>query len=96
VCTLLGGIGQSIHSALDTQHITLSETPNVPSTNDNILQRLASSKWSPVKALSDEQYEELLQEKLLRVEAEIAVLDEHINALKKEVGKEPGRIANSD
>ena len=49
-----------------------------------MLERLANSRWSPVKILSDEEYENMLQEKLLRVEAEIAVLDEHIENLRRE------------
>ena len=43
-------------------------------------------KWSPMKVLSDEEYERMLQEKLLRVEAEIAVLDEKIERAKLESG----------
>ena len=35
-----------------------------------------------MKSLSDEEYESMLQEKLVKVEAEMAILDEDIAALK--------------
>ncbi|KAL2135447.1 hypothetical protein VTI74DRAFT_8433 [Chaetomium olivicolor] len=41
------------------------------------------SRWSPVTALSDEDYANLLEEKLLRVEADIAVVDDHIKELRE-------------
>lgn len=36
-----------------------------------------------MKVLSDEQYETILREKLLRVEAEIAIVDEDIEKVKQ-------------
>ena len=45
-------------------------------------QRLISSKWSPVKVLSDEEYSRILSEKLIVVEAEIATIDEELKQLK--------------
>ncbi|KAM7184319.1 hypothetical protein V8F33_013043 [Rhypophila sp. PSN 637] len=41
-----------------------------------------ASKWSPLKKLSDEEYEMIIQEKLLGVEAEMAMLDDQINELR--------------
>lgn len=43
---------------------------------------LMASKWSPMKSISDEEYRDRLSEQLLRVDAEIAVLDEDIAALR--------------
>ncbi|KAL8916365.1 MAG: hypothetical protein Q9208_008555 [Pyrenodesmia sp. 3 TL-2023] len=40
--------------------------------------RVLNSKYSPMKVLSDKQYEGLLREKLVGVEAEIAMVDEKI------------------
>ena len=37
---------------------------------------------SPMKSLSDQEYEDLLHEKLLRVNAEIGILDDQIAALR--------------
>lgn len=41
-----------------------------------------SSKWSPLKKLSDQEYEKLLEEKILKLDAEIAIINENIAALK--------------
>ncbi|RYP61623.1 hypothetical protein DL769_007621 [Monosporascus sp. CRB-8-3] len=41
-----------------------------------------NSKWSPMRSLSDKEYVEMLEEKILRLDAEIAVIDENIASLK--------------
>ncbi|KAI9711860.1 MAG: hypothetical protein M1820_002005 [Bogoriella megaspora] len=58
-----------------------------PIEKPNIWQRLAESKWTPVKFISDDEYEKMLKEKLLRLEAEIALIDEDIEKLQQS-GKE--------
>lgn len=40
------------------------------------------SKWSPVTYLSDHEYEKILEGRLLRIEAEIAIVDENIKELR--------------
>ncbi|KAJ4423929.1 hypothetical protein N0V82_001357 [Gnomoniopsis sp. IMI 355080] len=40
------------------------------------------SKWSPMKKLTDKEYENILEEKLLRLDAEIAIIDDDVAALK--------------
>lgn len=40
-----------------------------------------TSKWSPMTKLSDEEYKTMLEEKILRVEADLAILDENKAAL---------------
>ena len=41
-------------------------------------------KWSPMKKLSDEEYGNLLKERLLRIEADIALVDEELEKLRSE------------
>ncbi|KAL9592722.1 MAG: hypothetical protein Q9179_006431 [Wetmoreana sp. 5 TL-2023] len=53
-------------------------TPHASNANQPFWKRALDSKWSPMKILSDEEYEKMLKQKLLRVEAEIAILDEDI------------------
>jgi hypothetical protein len=48
-----------------------------------IIQRLADSKWIPLKSLSDDDYRGILSEKLLSIEAEMTILDEKIEELQK-------------
>ncbi|KAI1847774.1 hypothetical protein JX265_009202 [Neoarthrinium moseri] len=50
---------------------------------------LLASKWSPLKPLSDKDYEQLLEEKILRLDAEIAIIDDSIAALKAEQQGKP-------
>lgn len=45
------------------------------------------SRWSPVTALSDKDYEKVLEEQLLRVEADIALVDDHIKGLRESEGQ---------
>ncbi|KAI0840634.1 hypothetical protein F5Y06DRAFT_244601 [Hypoxylon sp. FL0890] len=40
------------------------------------------SKWSPLKRLSDREYEEKLEEKILRINAEISLIDDSIASLR--------------
>lgn len=51
------------------------------------------SKWSPVTRLSDEDYEKALQGKLLRIEADIALIDDDIQALRS---PEKGRVGGKN
>lgn len=47
------------------------------------MQRMAESKWVPLRTLSDQEYREMLSEKLLSIDAEIALLDDKIQELEK-------------
>lgn len=44
--------------------------------------KIFSSKWSPVTSISDQEYEKFLEKKLLKVEAELALLDDNVRALR--------------
>lgn len=50
-----------------------------------------NSKWSPMKVLSDREYEDMLKEKLLKINAEIALIDEGIEALRGQERDSSGR-----
>jgi len=67
--SLFGGAGQLVANAIDW-------TPKDPAAGGFL-----KSKWSPVTFLSDEEYEKILEEKLLRVEVEIAIVDDNIKEL---------------
>lgn len=56
-----------------------------------MIERMAKSKWNPMRKLTDEEYEDMLREKLIRVEAEIAVVDEEIVALEGMARREAER-----
>jgi len=83
VFSLFGCLGQmSYNTVRSSREAAQLNTDQLPA--PSFLQRLASKKWIPMKSLSDEEYEGMLQEKLVKVEAEMAILDEDIAALKAE------------
>lgn len=41
-----------------------------------------SSKWSPFRPISEQEYVDILEEKILKIDAEISIIDDNIAALK--------------
>ena len=78
IFSLLGYLGQLSYNAVDSWQMQHADTPSKP-----FLQRMAESKWIPLRSLSDEDYRGMLSEKLLSVEAEIAIIDEKIDHLQQ-------------
>ncbi|KKK20015.1 hypothetical protein ARAM_004050 [Aspergillus rambellii] len=78
VFSLLGYVGQISYNAIDRWQLEQANAPSKP-----ILQRIADSKWIPLKALSDDEYRGILHEKLLSIEAEMALIDEKIEELQQ-------------
>lgn len=77
--TLFGWAGQHGYNFLDARNSAeIRDKIENRGPKANLMQRLAGSKWSPMTPLSDEEYENMLQEKLLQVEAEIAIIDDRI------------------
>ncbi|OAL46638.1 hypothetical protein IQ07DRAFT_647591 [Pyrenochaeta sp. DS3sAY3a] len=77
--TLFGWAGQHGYNYLDARNSAeIREKIQSHEPRANFMQKLAKSKWSPMTALSDEEYENMLQEKLLQVEAEISIIDDKI------------------
>jgi hypothetical protein len=83
--SVLGCVGQLSYNAIDAWQ---AEQQGKPARS--WLERVADSRWVPIKSLSDEKYKEMLQEKLLTVEADIALLDERIQALRDSDSNERG------
>jgi hypothetical protein len=75
---VFGAAGQAIYNRSAAQNASLPQT--APNSGEKF--SWMNSKWSPMKVLSDAEYEEMLQEKLLHVNAEIALVDENIEALR--------------
>ncbi|KAL2222056.1 hypothetical protein M432DRAFT_207353 [Thermoascus aurantiacus ATCC 26904] len=84
VFSLLGYLGQSSYNAVDRWRL---ENPDI--STKTIVQRIADSRWVPLRSLSDEEYRNMLSEKLLGIEAEIAIIDEKIQELEKLKGSNP-------
>jgi hypothetical protein len=80
--TLAGYCGQKGFDWLDKRNTKVNTSPPAP--KEPLWRRIVGSKYSPMSVLTDKQYENLLQEKLLRVDTEIAILDDDIAKLRKE------------
>ncbi|KAJ9665742.1 hypothetical protein H2201_004229 [Coniosporium apollinis] len=88
---IFGFAGQKLYNLVDAKRIEEEEAKMSPGyKKDNFWKRVANSKWSPMKVLSDEEYEAMLQEKLLSVEAEIAIMDENIKKLREAAAEGSG------
>jgi len=77
---LFGAAGQALYNSADARASSQSQEAAPKDLKDSWL----NSKWSPMKVLNDKEYESMLREKLLKVEAEIALIDESIEALRKQ------------
>jgi hypothetical protein len=73
---LIGLAGQSSYNLFSEAQRSES------SPRRSVMQRLTESEWAPLKALSDQQYEEILQQKLLKIDVELSMIDEKIATLK--------------
>lgn len=78
--TIFGFVGQALYNTYDKtlQPVSADRGP----AGKNFLQRLADKKWTPFTVLTDAEYEDMLKEKLLRLEAELAVVDDRIAELR--------------
>lgn len=88
---VFGAAGQFVYNKASAENAVSRQT-NLESTGEF---SWTKSKWSPVKVLSDAEYEDMLQEKLLRVNAEIALLDDNIEALRAQERDMATRVAAS-
>lgn len=100
--TLFGYLGQTTYNALDARHSdqvaadVQAAAEGKEKVRKRFWERIAEMKWIPLTALSDEDYGNMLKEKLLRIDAEIASVDEEMERLrgeerrmKERQGKEP-------
>lgn len=58
--------------------------PKVKDENDSWFR----SKWNPLKKLTDQEYIDMMLEKVLRVEADIALIDDRIAELRQKSREE--------
>ena len=89
--TVFGYAGQTVYNRLDARHTeqvvgAVKEAALTPEGGEKIgfWNKVAEMKWSPMKALSDEEYASILKERLLSLEARIALVDEEMEILKSE------------
>ncbi|KAL8805228.1 MAG: hypothetical protein Q9182_002103 [Xanthomendoza sp. 2 TL-2023] len=103
--SIFGFTGQHLYNTLDARHQSRSATPasknivgddatNLASNGTRPVEprwkRILNSKWSPMKVLSDEEYEKILREKLVRVEAELVMVDDDIESVMRRARNDKG------
>lgn len=69
---VLGAGGQIIANGLSNRK------PKIKDENESWLR----SNWSPLRKLTDQEYIDMMEEKILRVDADIALIDDRITELK--------------
>lgn len=79
--SLFGAAGQYAYNRYDG-----SRNSAAPVEEGTFWTRMSKKGWSPIKFISNEDYAEMLREKMLKLDTEIAVLDDKIAALKEQVG----------
>ncbi|KAI8298183.1 hypothetical protein K4K61_011915 [Colletotrichum sp. SAR11_59] len=78
VFSIVGGAGQAIVNR--TQQVS-------PDAKEK--KSFFESSWSPLKKLSDDEYRDMLDEKMLKIDAEIALIDDKIADLRAAKAAEP-------
>ena len=84
--TLFGYVGQTVYNKLDAKYSeqVAVEMHKEKEEKRGLWNKVAEMKWSPMKKLSDEEYGNLLKERLLRIEADIALVDEELEKVRSE------------
>lgn len=75
--SIFGATGQALYNIADARKSELADAPE-----KDLKDSWLNSKWSPVQVLSDAEYAKMLHEKLLRINAQILLVDESIEAIR--------------
>ncbi|KAG0124381.1 hypothetical protein HOY82DRAFT_573246 [Tuber indicum] len=82
---LVGLGGQYAYNVADARHTQeVIEKMENREPKESIFDRAIRSRWSPVKRLTSKEYADMLKEKLLAVEADIAIANEEIEKLERQ------------
>ncbi|KAF9629244.1 hypothetical protein BFW01_g10447 [Lasiodiplodia theobromae] len=79
--SIFGFAGQHLYELADRKHAASADKR---ADDKSWFRKLADSRFSPVKVLSEDEYEQLLRDKLLKVQVELALVDESIEKLRQQ------------
>ena len=88
--TIFGFVGQTVYNKLDARHmeeVAVKMENGGENETKGFWNRVVEMRWMPMKALSDKEYTDLLRERLLKIEADIALVDEEVERLRGEERK---------
>ena len=71
--SIFGASGQLAFNKIDAARSQASQEPAKP-----FMQRVLDSRWMPMRRIPDDEYANRLNEALLRIDAEIAIIDDRI------------------
>lgn len=77
VWTTVGAVGQIIANRMAVRK------PKVDDDKEGFFTR-----WTPLKKLTDQEYKDMMFEKMLRIDADIALIDDRIVELRKQAEEE--------
>jgi hypothetical protein len=69
------------------------EKPHVP--DDGFWMRMGRKSWFPARVMTDQEYSDLLKEKMLKLDVEISIIDDRIAALRKQQALEAGEASST-
>ena len=83
---IFGALGQTSYNAFDASRLAKLnlEVSSQLEDRKSLWHRMAQSKWSPIQVLPDEEYEQILKEKILKIDVDLAMLEEDIEKLKSD------------
>ncbi|KAI7264295.1 hypothetical protein KC345_g8870 [Hortaea werneckii] len=87
---LSGLVGQATYNAMYAKPAVVVEGPK-----ETFWERMAKKSWTPIKYVTNDEYAEMLREKMLKIDVEIAVLDDKIAELKKQQVQEEAAVASA-
>ncbi|KAI7526485.1 hypothetical protein KC331_g16931 [Hortaea werneckii] len=87
---LSGLVGQATYNAFYAKPAVVVEGPK-----ETFWERMAKKSWTPIKYVTNDEYAEMLREKMLKIDVEIAVLDDKIAELKKQQAQEEAAVASA-
>lgn len=73
---IFGAAGQAMYNIADARKTEQGDEKK------DIKDSWLNSRWSPMKVLTDEEYKKMMEEKLLKINVELALVDESIEGLK--------------
>lgn len=85
--TIFGAGGQFVYNKW-----TAPKDPNA-APKKNFWKRMSERSWTPFRVLSNDEYAEMLREKVLKLDVEIAVLDDKIVGLREQQVREEAAAA---
>lgn len=78
VWTVFGTGGQIVANRM------AARKPKVQDENDETF----FTRWTPLKKLTDQEYRDMMSEKMLRIDADIALIDDRVAELRKQAEEE--------